>query len=222
MPNPVAPALQTAAHLNGATRLTHLGVLRATGEDAIAFLQGQLTQDVALLPAGQTRLAAYCTPRGRVLTSFWVYKTSAQQLLLLASADRLAATLGRLQMYVLRAKVTLSDATAEFDIRGLLGDAAGQTPRDVWLPLPPADGAARALWLAPAGSPAPAAPPLTEAQWLWAEVRSGVARITAPVVEAFIPQMLNYESLGGVSFKKGCYTGQEVVARSQFRGTVKR
>ncbi len=63
---------------------------------------------------------------------------------------------------------------------------------------------------------------MTSAIWLWGEVRSGVATITAPIVEAFVPQMLNYESVGGVNFKKGCYPGQEVVARSQFRGTLKR
>jgi tRNA-modifying protein YgfZ len=78
------------------------------------------------------------------------------------------------------------------------------------------------LWIAPADTPAPAGPPLDPQRWLWGEVRSGVATITAPIVDAFVPQMLNYESVGGVNFKKGCYPGQEVVARSQFRGTLKR
>ncbi len=70
--------------------------------------------------------------------------------------------------------------------------------------------------------PAPAGPALAHEVWLWGEVRSGIATITVPIVEAFVPQMLNYESVGGVNFKKGCYPGQEVVARSQFRGTLKR
>ena len=86
----------------------------------------------------------------------------------------------------------------------------------------PADGQPRALCVQPAGTPAPAGAPLAEALWEWGEVRSGVATITQPIVEAFVPQMLNYESVGGVNFKKGCYPGQEVVARSQFRGTLKR
>jgi folate-binding protein YgfZ len=86
----------------------------------------------------------------------------------------------------------------------------------------PADGVPRALWIAPAGSPAPEGPELDAALWQWSEVRSGVATLTAPVLDAFVPQMLNYESVGGVNFKKGCYPGQEVVARSQFRGTLKR
>jgi folate-binding protein YgfZ len=86
----------------------------------------------------------------------------------------------------------------------------------------PAQGLARQLWMAPLGTPAPAGPALPLADWLCSEALSGVATVTAAVVEAFVPQMLNYESVGGVSFKKGCYPGQEVVARSQFRGTLKR
>jgi folate-binding protein YgfZ len=78
------------------------------------------------------------------------------------------------------------------------------------------------LWVGPAGSPAPAGPALDTGLWQWAEVRSGVATLSQAVAEAFVPQMLNYESVGGVNFKKGCYPGQEVVARSQFRGTLKR
>ena len=80
----------------------------------------------------------------------------------------------------------------------------------------------RALWLAAVGTPPPAGPVLSDDLWSWGEVRSAIATITAPIVEAFVPQMLNYESVGGVNFKKGCYPGQEVVARSQFRGTLKR
>jgi folate-binding protein YgfZ len=85
----------------------------------------------------------------------------------------------------------------------------------------PADGQPRALWVGPAGE-APAGPALAPVLWQWGEVRAGIATVTAPIVEAFVPQMLNYESVGGVNFKKGCYPGQEIVARSQFRGTLKR
>ena len=86
----------------------------------------------------------------------------------------------------------------------------------------PADGVARALWIAPSENAAPAGPSLSLDQWLQSEVRSGIATITSPLFEALVPQMLNYESVGGVNFKKGCYPGQEIVARSQFRGTLKR
>ena len=232
----VDSARNTAAGLAGTALLTHLGVIRAQGEDAVKFLQGQLTQDVALMPAGDTRLAAFCNAKGRMQASFWVHKRAADELLLVTSADILPATLKRLTMFVMRSRLKLSDATADFSLYGLLGNAAvsgaasgGQTraegqndAENLLLSLPAADGTPRALCLAPAGAPAPAGPALTEADWLLAEVRSGVARITQPVVEAFVPQMLNYESVGGVSFKKGCYPGQEVVARSQFRGAIKR
>lgn len=216
---PAAPAAPA-----GVAPLPHLGVLRAQGADAASFLQGQLTQDVVLQAAGTARLAALCNPQGRMLASFWVFKRAADELLLITSADTLAATLKRLSMFVLRAKVRLSDATAEHALHGLLGHAppAGQGDGAALIALPPADGVARALWLAPAGSAPPPGEPVSEADWLHAEVRAGVARITQPVAGAFVPQMLNYESADGVSFKKGCYPGQEVVARSQFRGAIKR
>ncbi|MEP6792175.1 MAG: folate-binding protein, partial [Ramlibacter sp.] len=146
----------------------------------------------------------------------------------------LAATLKRLSMFVLRAKAKLSDATAEFELRGIAGDAMStlapaQPPWSMTrlgaaslVHLYPADGQPRDLWVAPAGEASPAGLALSTELWLWGEVRSAVATLTAPIVEAFVPQMLNYESVGGVNFKKGCYPGQEVVARSQFRGTLKR
>jgi folate-binding protein YgfZ len=219
--------------LDGACALTHLGVIRATGEEAAAFLHSQLTQDVALLAPDQARLAAFCNAKGRMLASFVVLARSADEILLVTSRDLLAPTLKRLSMFVLRAKVKLTDATSEFDLRGLAGSAAasseGMAPwgkREVGVAqvvrLYPADGQPRALWISPAGAPAPAASPLSLEDWLWGEVRSGIAPVTAATAEAFVPQMLNYESVGGVNFKKGCYPGQEVVARSQFRGTLKR
>ena len=230
-----ASASFTATRLNGISPLPHLGVIRASGEDAARFLQGQLTQDVQHLPPGQARLAALCNPKGRMLASFQVLRRADDELLLVTSADTLAATLKRLSMFVLRARLKLSDATSELALRGLIGDAtisiaagANQTSADSQndavstSPLPAADGAPRGLWLGPPGTPAPAAASLSSADWLAAEVRAGVARVTQPVVEAFVPQMLNYESVDGVHFQKGCYPGQEVVARSQFRGAIKR
>ena len=238
------PSATTAAQLNGVARISGLGVIRALGEQAAQFLQGQLTQDVVLLPVGGSRLAAFCNPKGRMLASFRAYKRSADELLLVTSIDTLPATLKRLTMFVMRAKVKLSDASGDFAIYGAMGEAAQALPQHatqsiaasagaesaegqndaqpVVIALPAADGAPRALYLLPTGSAAPAGPALTEADWRWAEVRAGVARVVPPVVEAFVPQMLNYESAEGVSFKKGCYPGQEVVARSQFRGAIKR
>jgi len=220
--------------LDGAAPLAHLGVIRVEGADAVSFLQGQLTQDFALLKPTQARLAGYCSPKGRLLASFVGWRSGPTDVLLVCGLDILAPTLKRLSMFVMRAKAKLSDATAEFSLYGLAGTAlaaAGGSP-EPWsrtdaggatvVTLYPADGRPRGLWVAPAGTPAPAGAPLSPTLWHWSGVRSGVADVTAPIVEAFVPQMLNYESVGGVNFKKGCYPGQEVVARSQFRGTLKR
>ncbi|GAB3663265.1 CAF17-like 4Fe-4S cluster assembly/insertion protein YgfZ [Ramlibacter alkalitolerans] len=217
--------------LNGVAPLPHLGVIRAHGAEAASFLHSQLTQDFTLLGPTEARLAALCTAKGRMLASFIAVRRAADDILLVCSRDVLPATLKRLSMFVLRAKVKLSDASGEQALYGLLGEAAAaaDAPWSVreaeggWrVQLYPADGQPRALWVGPAGAPPPAGPELDPAVWQWAEVRSGVATITQPIVEAFVPQMLNYESVGGVNFKKGCYPGQEVVARSQFRGTLKR
>ena len=221
--------------LHGITPLTHLGVIRAQGDEAAKFLHGQLTQDFALLGPQQARLAAYLSPKGRMLASFIGCQRSATEVLLVCSRDLLATTLKRLSMFVLRTKVKLTDASDEFALYGLAGDAlisiAGSAcpawakadfDDQILVHLYPALGQPRGLWIAPQGSPAPQGQALDAALWAWGEVRSGVATLSAPLVEAFVPQMLNYESVGGVNFKKGCYPGQEVVARSQFRGQLKR
>ncbi|MRD49769.1 folate-binding protein [Caenimonas koreensis DSM 17982] len=221
--------------LTGVTHLPHLGVIRVEGADAASFLQGQLTQDFEHLATGQARLAAYCTPKGRMQASFIGLKLADGDIVLVMSADILPATLKRISMFVMRAKAKLRDATAEFSLYGVAGDALADiapTRAGPWsatasgnatvIGLYPADGIARALWLAPAGTAAPVGPALSLEAWQASDIRSGVAMITAPIVEALVPQMLNYESIGGVNFKKGCYPGQEVVARSQFRGTLKR
>ena len=228
-------SLLSVSALSGSAELTHLGVIRVVGEDVASFLQGQLTQDVAQLGLLEARLAAFCNAKGRMQASFIVFRRGEGEILLVCSRDILAATLKRLSMFVMRAKARLSDATADYALFGLSGDAIELIADDahpVWAKadfdavnlvfLYPGAGLPRALWCAPAGTPPPATQPLSLDQWQWLEVQSGVAMITQPIFEAFVPQMLNYESVGGVNFKKGCYPGQEIVARSQFRGTLKR
>ena len=230
---------------HGVSPLPHLGVIRVSGADAANFLHNQLTQDVLLLDAQHARLAAFCNAKGRMQASFVLYKRAADEVLLVCRRDLLAQTLKRLSMFVLRAKAKLSDATAEFTLLGLSGDvvqalcgAAAST--DPWLrhvvnlgpdsadvlTLFPSQGVARALYLAPVTSAATSAlaacPQLAVESWCVADVMAGVAWVEQATFEAFVPQMLNYESVDGVNFKKGCYPGQEVVARSQFRGTLKR
>ncbi len=231
-----APAASAVADLlQGMAPVEDLGVILVEGADAVSFLQGQLTQDFALLEMEQARLAAFCSAKGRMQASFIGFKRSPSEIMLLCQRDLLEATLKRLRMFVLRAKVRLSDASATFQVRGLLGNAIDSVAvRDcsAWsreqigdadlVGLYPAAGVRRALWIAPLETPAPALASLDTSLWAWSEVLAGVATVSAATAEAFVPQMLNFESVGGVNFKKGCYPGQEVVARSQFRGTLKR
>ncbi|TNF56584.1 MAG: folate-binding protein [Burkholderiales bacterium] len=230
--NQTHPSVELSS-LSGACRLHHLGVIRAQGTDAVRFLQGQLTQDVALLKPGEARLAAFCSAKGRMQASFVAVKRAEDDILLVLSADLVSRTLKRLGMFVLRAQVRLIDDSAAWQVWGLSGSAfpaalggapwSGAAFDGGWaVCLYPVGEVQRAMVLLPADAPAPPVAALDGALWQWLEVRSGVAMVTEPVFEAFVPQMLNYESVGGVSFKKGCYPGQEVVARSQFRGTLKR
>lgn len=233
---PTSPA---ALSVSGVAELNHWGVIRAAGPDAASFLQGQLTQDLVSMGLDTARLAAFCNAKGRMQASFVVFKRGndegLEEILLVCSADILAQTLKRLSMFVMRAKVKLSDASADFRLYGLAGNAInlGASLAHIhWSKhdiegvnsvfLYPGAGVERVLCCTPAGHTPPAGEILPLAVWQWLEVQSGIAMISQPIFEAFVPQMLNYESVGGVNFKKGCYPGQEVVARSQFRGTLKR
>lgn len=238
-----SPAFNAAA--GGALRLSDWGLIRASGPDARSFLHGQLTQDVLHLPADQARLAGYCSPKGRLLASFVMWADAGGDVLLACSADVLPAALKRLSMFVLRAKCKLTDDGTAQALWGLAGASAAAwlapwAPTGGWavwqqvqadgrtvLRLPDAradDGSSLPRWLmgAAVATPAPALPELQTQAWTALEARAGVARVVGATVEQFVPQMVNLELVGGVNFQKGCYPGQEVVARSQYRGTLKR
>ena len=232
-----APAIRAvpADQSHGCARLADWGVIRALGPDAASFLQGQLTSDIAGLAPGAATLAGYCSAKGRLLASFIVWSPAPEEILLACSAEILPATLKRLSMFVLRAKCKLTDASGELALWGLAGPDAGLAEAregSAWtvqpagagqaIRLPDAVGVPRWLLAQPADAAAPALPALDPAAWRWLEVASGVVRIVAATVDQFVPQMVNLELVGGVNFKKGCYPGQEVVARSQYRGTLKR
>ena len=243
MSSPLAPPLSASdpfapSPACGALRLSDWGVIRAQGDEAAKFLQGQLTQDVLQLPAHQARLAGYCSPKGRLLASFVVWQSAPDEVLLACSADVLSATLKRLSMFVMRARCKLTDASADWPLWGLVGAnlaplARLDVPAAVWgrsgtatstlvrLPAALADGQTVPRFLL-AGGAAPELPELAPQVWLALEACSGVARVMAATSEQFVPQMVNLELVGGVDFGKGCFPGQEVVARSQYRGTLKR
>ncbi|MEO6745436.1 MAG: folate-binding protein [Caldimonas sp.] len=220
----------------GAVPLTHLGVIRARGADATKFLQGQLTNDVAGLGPNEARLAGFCSAKGRLQASFVVWKAADDDVFLACAADLLAPTLKRLSMFVLRAQCKLNDASADVRLIGMVGAAAdaliaGSKPWTLHdidggrvLRLPDAAGNARCVRVAlsPDSSTDAHASEIPLDHWRWLEVQSGIPTIESATVDRFVPQMLNYELIGGVDFQKGCYPGQEVVARSQYRGTIKR
>lgn len=229
-----------SVHFDGTCRLHDWGVIRAQGEDCAKFLHGQLSNDFEKLQPDQARLAAYCTAQGRMLASFVGARHGSDEVWLTCSADVLPATQKRLSMFVLRAKARLSDAGTELAVLGWVGDSArarlgNHFPAAPWqkftqegaevIRLPDAAGQARLLWIGPAAAAMdllqglPALPP---EHWQWLEVMSGVARVNAATSGQFVPQMLNFELVGGVDFKKGCYPGQEIVARSQYLGKLKR
>ncbi|MCX8016792.1 MAG: folate-binding protein, partial [Rhodocyclaceae bacterium] len=209
--------------------LTDHGLIRASGEEAASFLHNLLTNDIHHLAEGQARHAGLCTPKGRLIASFLVWREAGEYWLML-SADLLPGILKKLSMYVLRSKVKLADATAERRLVGVVGASLG--PREAMHAQPFAGGMAirldeqRLVLALPAAAALPAdLPPAAGLEaWHLAEIRAGMPRIVAATQEAFVPQMVNYElpAVGGVSFQKGCYPGQEIVARTQYLGKVKR
>lgn len=224
--------------------LPELGVIAASGADVIAFLQSQLTNDVAQLTADRMQLNGYCTAKGRLLATFHQWRHDDAVLLRLPRAI-LPAVMKRLSMFVLRAKVRLVDESAQWNTVGLLGAgvaglahrAGVALPAAPWTGLasgavrvdrvPPTDAFAdRFLLTLPAEAPLPGwcdgLPRLHSAVWWWSEIEAAVPTVFAATQEKFVPQMINYEVLGGVNFKKGCYPGQEIVARSQYLGKLKR
>jgi hypothetical protein len=209
-------------------------LIRARGAEAAKFLHSQLTNDFSMLGLSQARLAGFCSAKGRLQASFITWKLAHDDLLLICSASVLPPTLKRLSMFVLRTACKLSDATQELSLSGAVGPTANELigTAQVWekrdvdgtsvVRLPDVNGLPRAIRVGAASPDSAARGALTLDHWRWLEVQSGLPTIEAATVDQFVPQMLNFELVGGVDFKKGCYPGQEVVARSQYRGTIKR
>ena len=204
-------------------------LIRASGEDAHVFLHNLLTNDVENLPADGVRFAGFCTAKGRLLATFHLWH-DGPDLLLALSADIQPAILKKLSMFVLRSKVKLTDPGLV--LIGLAGvgaravvDALADRVRAI-----PVGGNRYLLALTPAAAIelwpqlAAQATPAGVAAWRWLEIAAGQPRVVAATQEAFVPQMMNMElpAVGGVSYTKGCYPGQEIVARTQYLGKVKR
>ncbi|MBP9714537.1 MAG: folate-binding protein YgfZ [Sterolibacterium sp.] len=238
-----APADEVKQAQSGAilVPLTDLGLIRASGPDSATFLHNLLTNDVEALPPDGAGRYGFCTPKGRLLATFLMWREGDDYLLAVA-ADLHAAMLKKLSMYVLRSKVKLTDASHDRVLLGLAGTQAqtllgsfGALPTTSLRTTIVADscvirlGEERYLMSIPAtqaqtrwSALRAELQPAGLAAWRWLDIVTGIPQITLATQEEFTPQMVNYELIGGVSFKKGCYPGQEIVARTQYLGKVKR
>jgi folate-binding protein YgfZ len=222
------------------TPLASAGLIRVRGEDARSFLQGQLTNDIESVSADQAQLSAWCTPKGRILALFLLFEHSGD-LHLQLPRERMDAVLKRLRMFILRARVSLDDVSDSLAVAGAWGECLterleripgknfgtlsrdgltlirfpGKTPR---VQIVGDRNALADFWqkMEDEGSLA------SEEGWDLQNIRAGVPGVVDATAEAFIPQMLNLDVLNGISFTKGCYTGQEVVARMKYLGQLKR
>ncbi len=224
--------------------LSHLGLIAAHGADTQTFLQSQFTNDARDVNATRSQLSGYCSAKGRLLALFRIFQRG-ETVYLQFPQELLEPTLKRLRMFVMRAKTTLDDATDTIARIGFAGpqaeqrlsDALGRLPQAVnevvsangitVLRLPGVNPrfelvgelpSIQALWQQLAAHAAPVGAPV----WSWLDILAGVPEVFTSSVEEFVPQMVNLTALGGVNFKKGCYPGQEIVARMQYLGTLKR
>ena len=237
--------LNTLNH--GYTTLTDWGLILVEGSDAATLLQGQLSNSVVSLKRtlsgetaqgpGAVRLVGYCSPKGRLLASAWLglFPESADsddRFALFISRDIAASTAKRLAMYVLRSKVKVLDVSNDWDVFGSYQSSQGEQSTELpnkalalRMPDVLAQGQSfQRTLIAQRKSDANTSSVDDDAlmQWNSLEVLSAIPRIVLATQEQFVPQMINFESVAGVDFKKGCYPGQEIVARSQYRGVVKR
>ena len=226
--------------------LSHLGLLEISGADAVTFLQGQVTNDVKLLSGTNAHYTAYCNPKGRMLALFLAF-AHYDHLHLQLNRELLESTMKRLKMYVMRSKVEIKDVSDSIIKFGLNGPQAASMLESVFSKIPTEDyelvslenGAilklpsvnddaryeifsdavnAPIIWAALKNN----CNIVQKPHWDWLEIQAGIPDVELKTQEQFVPQMLNLDILGAINFKKGCYTGQEIVARTHYLGTVKR
>jgi folate-binding protein YgfZ len=241
----------TATNNNILCDLSHLGLLEISGADAVTFLQGQVTNDVNLLTGTNAHYSAYCNPKGRLLALFLAF-AHYDHIHLQFNRELLEPIMKRLKMYVMRSKVEIKDASdsiIKFGIDGLEAEqilelvykkpvGLAKIPTDDYelvtlenvtvLKLPSISGARFEIFTDAANAPIiwealkNHCTVVEKSHWDWLEIQAGIPDITLKTQEQFVPQMLNLDILNGINFKKGCYTGQEIVARTHYLGSVKR
>ncbi len=235
---------------NWHTPLPELGILAVSGKDAAKLLQGQTTCDIVGLPPGQTTLGALCTPKGRSIALFRVLRAE-DKIYLLLPAELLETVQKRLRMYILRDDVKCDDETWNWTIFGLFGAKSTEALQTLGLPLLTQENEAEgqgsfytrfyAIRIPDANTPrflvlvdkqktagmcrfleAHGLVRQEPSRWALEDIRAGLPSVWTATVEEFVPQMLNLDLVGGISFNKGCYTGQEIIARAHYLGSLKR
>ncbi|WP_225721697.1 CAF17-like 4Fe-4S cluster assembly/insertion protein YgfZ [Candidatus Vallotiella sp. (ex Adelges kitamiensis)] len=227
--------------------LNQFGVIDVHGSDAVSFLHRQLTNNIQTLEADNVRLAGFCSLKGRLLATFLVWRVG-NIVRMLVSEDLVELIQKRLSMFILREKVQLINATNSLAVVGFSGDVCAtlsqcfeilpngvnvkiDTPFGELIRVIDANRLPRFLWVGPRSAIEERLTALNTTHqvqqadsvlWDWLDIRAGIPRVSAVTSNRFVPQMINFELIGGVNFHKGCYPGQEVVARSQYRGTIKR
>lgn len=225
-------------------RLDDLALLRARGPEARSFLQSQLSNDLAQVSATHAQLSGYCSPKGRLLAVFSVSQLeSADSFGLELPAELLPTTLKRLRLFVLRSKLVLDDGSREWPALGLAGPGAADILQGLGLAVPESAMATATqdqVWVLRRPGPWPrfvlraapdrlariepalgALPTLAWNDWSLAELLAGVPVVQTPTVDSFVPQTVDLDLAGGISFSKGCYPGQEIVARVHYLGRLK-
>ena len=210
-------------------RLTHLGILRFTGPDALSFLQGQVSNDTQRLTDNTSLLAAYSNAQGRVIALIYLLPHSSGVIAILPR-EILQPTMERMRKFILRAKVKIEDAGDSLAVAGYFGtmpESSGGYSEADGVGVAPVARDKNRFWLiaAPqkfASAVDAAGARRIENEWRLADIRAGLPQVYAATSEAFVAQMLNLDLLDGISFTKGCYTGQEIIARTQHLGRIKR
>ncbi len=226
---------------SGICDLSHYAVLKVTGDDAAQFLHAQLTNDVLKLGDGDSQLNGWCSPKGRLLAAFSLWCLSGAYYLLLPRSINVAIQ-KRLGMFVLRSKVVLEDVSASHTCFGIVASKPEEWPVTIGQERPTDNRLTHItngilVRISPSRTVVVVTPETALVEWqrlskvfqvlganAWdlATIGDGVIEIGADTQDSFVPQMANYELVGGISFKKGCYPGQEIVARTQYRGILKR
>ena len=224
--------------------LPELGLIKASGEEALSFLHGQFTNDLNQVSPSQSQLSSYCNAKGRLLAIFRIFKLENDYYLILRR-DVLEVVLKKLTMFKLMAKVELADVTDEFVLFGIAGPTSDTILKEFNISFPtvidqliqegetvvirtPSESSrllfiskaeqAKTIWKSLSNK----AIQSSSNAWALHDIQSGVAQVTTETSEAFIPQMVNLELIGGVNFQKGCYPGQEIVARTHYLGKPNR